>query len=536
MDTQRFIDRFPPDARRQRQRAPLLRVVLLVGICLLPLVAVSDFLTGDILNAGLEMAMLAIFGSALRILYLGRYELAARIIVVPIFLLLGFMAFAIADPTPFSLYRNAFFFLAVFTLSLLLLEGKRLPFALAAIGGLTLPVFALLRLPAPVFGLGLIINQLLTALVLYSLVSLFAWLTADLQEKVFAELAGERAAAAERLAKLETVLDGTADNMQTLNSLSVRVDAIRRLIGEATAALEAINRRADLLEGDSASVSGAAGVIASRIGELNRNIEDESAAQIESSASINEMVASIRSVADSATRRRASMEALAGTADDGMKRLDGLLGFIAQIEGSIGSIQSMVSVINGIAGSTNLLSMNAAIEAAHAGQAGRGFAVVAEEIRKLADTSGKNAKEIGRQLKEVIATITAAADSSGRTRESFGEIRREIDSATDAFREITEATGELAEGGRQILEALKNLGEMSGRVKSGGAEIDAAQSRLAELQASSRQNLAALRGDAESVKAKDAAVLETTAAVAAIGEAAVRAAESLHRKTAELGR
>lgn len=229
------------------------------------------------------------------------------------------------------------------------------------------------------------------------------------------------------------------------------------------------------------------------------------------------------------------METLSGTADDGMKRLDSLLGLISRIEGSIGSIQGMVGVINAIAGSTNLLSMNAAIEAAHAGEAGRGFAVVAEEIRKLADTSGKNAKEIGRQLKEVIAVITNAAEESGHTRDSFSEIRAEISVAIDAFQEITSATGELAEGGRQILEALQTLSEMSGRVKSGGEAISSAGTTLETLQRSSRDVLSSLRQDAAVVNEKNGSVLSAADAVAAIGEQGVKNAQELQRRTAAVG-
>jgi methyl-accepting chemotaxis protein len=194
----------------------------------------------------------------------------------------------------------------------------------------------------------------------------------------------------------------------------------------------------------------------------------------------------------------------------------------------------MVNVINGIAGSTNLLSMNAAIEAAHAGDAGRGFAVVADEIRKLADTSGKNAKEIGRQLKEVIAVITSAAEQSGRTRDSFVEIQTEIAGAMDAFQEITNATGELAEGGKQILEALQTLSDMSSRVKSGGGDMGEAQEKLEELQKGSRVMLSTLRADATVVKDKDAAVLEAAVEVARIGDQGVKIAEELHRRSASV--
>ena len=215
-----------------------------------------------------------------------------------------------------------------------------------------------------------------------------------------------------------------------------------------------------------------------------------------------------------------------------MNRLATLMSSVQKIEGSIGSIQSMVAVINAIAGSTNLLSMNAAIEAAHAGDAGRGFAVVAEEIRKLADTSGKNAKEIGRQLKDVIQIIHDAVAESDSTRSSFESIRGEIASAIEAFNEITSATSELAEGGRQILEALQTLSDLSHRVQDGGSEIVGARASLEKLQNSTLGLLEKLRMEARLVVEKDQAVLVVVDEVSAIGQSAFEAARSLKEDTA----
>ncbi len=535
MSASRFMEKYADASAEVKKKAPVLRIVQFVVVALLPLIAVSDFVTGDVLNSIFELVLLIGILVALSALHAGRYGFASVLTVTAATAMLTLLSFVGAKHELLSLFRDAMYYIVAFTLASLFVRDRRIPLAIAIGGGLAQVLIAVVWiLPAGV-ALGAVVNQLLITLTVYGLTAFFVMKSASLSAEINNELQAERAINADRLRRLSTVVEGAGVNLKSMGALAARVDDIRALIADAAASMHAIEERVAELERASDGSLDAAVGIGERIQDLNKSIEEESAAQIQSSASINQMVASIRSVADSSSRRRASMETLSGTADDGMRRLDSLLGLISRIEGSIGSIQSMVGVINAIAGSTNLLSMNAAIEAAHAGEAGRGFAVVAEEIRKLADTSGKNAKEIGRQLKEVIQVITNAAEESGHTRDSFSEIRAEITGAIDAFQEITSATGELAEGGRQILEALRTLSEMSSRVKSGGEEISSAGTTLETLQRSSRDVLSSLRQDAAVVKEKNGSVLSAADAVAAIGEEGVKNAEELQRRTAAVG-
>jgi methyl-accepting chemotaxis protein len=89
-------------------------------------------------------------------------------------------------------------------------------------------------------------------------------------------------------------------------------------------------------------------------------------------------------------------------------------------------------LINGIASQTNLLAMNAAIEAAHAGEYGKGFSVVADEIRKLAEASAANSKAIKTNLAAIIAGIKNANEASARSSESFATVQREIGAVSAA--------------------------------------------------------------------------------------------------------
>jgi methyl-accepting chemotaxis protein len=532
--TNRLLDLYAAASPEIRKKAPLLRRVLLIVIAVLPVLVISDFLTADFVNSGMELVIFLAFSVSLMLLMKGRYDISVRLAVFSAFCLLLIMAFVGAASTAQHLYRNTVFFLLSISFGSMFMSQRRQLAAMGIIGSVSHLAFAGLRLFPAGLAMGDIVSNVLTNVILLGLGAFFIIKSADLAWTVNGELEEERSKTAARFKRLSDLISGTGANMESMGLIAARVEEIRRHISEATEAVRGIETRVAELERATDESFGAADLIGARIKDLNGNIEEQSAAQIQSSASINEMVASIRSVADSASRRRSAMQGLTGTADEGMRRLDALLTLIGKIEGSIGSIQSMVSVINGIAGSTNLLSMNAAIEAAHAGDAGRGFAVVAEEIRKLADTSGKNAKEIGRQLKEVIDVIKGAVDESGRTRDAFSEIRSEIDGTINAFQEITSATEELAEGGKQILEALKTLSDVSSLVKNGGAEIDSAQHTLATIQTTSKEALAQLRTGATVVREKDTAVLESVGRVASIGEQSVKLAEDLHRQSSSI--
>jgi methyl-accepting chemotaxis protein len=127
------------------------------------------------------------------------------------------------------------------------------------------------------------------------------------------------------------------------------------------------------------------------------------------------------------------------------------------------------AVMNNIASQTNLLSMNAAIEAAHAGEAGKGFAVVADEIRKLAESSGQQSKTTASMLKKIKASIDSITASSNEVLSRFEVIDSGVKTVSLHEQNIRSAMEEQEVGGKQILESMQHLKEISVSVKQGAA-------------------------------------------------------------------
>ncbi|MBN2617629.1 MAG: HAMP domain-containing protein [Spirochaetales bacterium] len=240
---------------------------------------------------------------------------------------------------------------------------------------------------------------------------------------------------------------------------------------EIAANIESVDQQMNTLNNNILDSNKKVGYIASFTNELNNHIADQMAMVEESTASITEMIASISSVASLTERNRNVMGKLQDTAKDGDTQITETTDIIEDINSSMHNIGAMAEVIQSISDQTNLLAMNAAIEAAHAGDAGKGFAVVADEIRKLSEASAQSSKDISKNLKDIVKKFEKASVSGINTRESFTKIYENIQNISDSLIAVSSSTAELNIGGKQILEAMDSLRDISMEVQEKSEEM-----------------------------------------------------------------
>ncbi|MCL2805389.1 MAG: methyl-accepting chemotaxis protein [Treponema sp.] len=211
--------------------------------------------------------------------------------------------------------------------------------------------------------------------------------------------------------------------------------------------------------------------ISDHIIALDASIHVQSSSMSQASAAVEQMVGNISSIG-SVTEKMASQFRTVGEASDAGSTIQKESAErIREIVSQSQALQEANKIIANIAAQTNLLAMNAAIEAAHAGEAGKGFSVVADEIRKLAVNSSTESKKIGADLRQIIKIIDMIVKDAESTTDAFLEVSRRIRDTDTLVLEVDNAVREQKIGASQVMESLRVMNDLTSRVNLGSQEM-----------------------------------------------------------------
>ena len=254
-------------------------------------------------------------------------------------------------------------------------------------------------------------------------------------------------------------------------NLSSNMTETATAINEITANIQSIKNQTLSQSASVTETSATMEQISKGIDKLNQLILDQSANVTESSSAIEEMMANIGSVTTTLVKNSENIKQLTFSSEAGRKVLDIITLAIKDVAKESDGLMEIGQIIQNIASQTNLLSMNAAIEAAHAGDSGRGFAVVADEIRKLAESSSTQTKTIGTVLKRIKDSIVKIIKYSEDVATKFNTIENEVKIVTEQEDGIRRAMEEQNEGSKQVLEAISILNDITQKVQASSIEM-----------------------------------------------------------------
>lgn len=297
---------------------------------------------------------------------------------------------------------------------------------------------------------------------------------------------------AETISKISYMIKTVLISSQEMNEVG---EALAQNISERASAIHQITQNIESVKNktvnQSDSVTETSATIEqviSRLGELDSDIEVQASSIEQSSAAVEQMVANIASVTKNLEKNNSLIKTVYEQTKDGKIGARSANDVVAQIASLSESLMETSEIIQNIASQTNLLAMNAAIEAAHAGESGKGFAVVADEIRKLSEESNMQGKQIGEVMKKSTQIIEKLSVVGAAAEKSFITVYELVNQISQQEELMVAAMKEQENGSNEVLQAIKNINEITGEVKtrsiemlSGGIKVSEEMQKLDEL-------------------------------------------------------
>ena len=283
---------------------------------------------------------------------------------------------------------------------------------------------------------------------------------------------------------LDRTLDGIAEFVRSVRKAVEKANELKdglssgstesaSALHEISSNINSIATEFNRLNTGIAQTSNSVADIDKKIKLLNENIATQTMAIDESAISVESISSSIQAVGRLAQDRRVASESLVKVILDGGDKIQATNSIISATTNDIENILEIITIINNVSDQTNLLSMNAAIESAHAGAAGKGFAVVAEEIRKLAESTSKNASQIDHLLKSITDKMRDALHASQVGAEMFDRISSDVTLFRSAMVEISENIDNVSQDSETVVATTKQISSIARSVNDSANDIAA---------------------------------------------------------------